>query len=92
MMVEARKYWVSDCFSLFLRGIPMWKTTHFFCCLFQEGWGWVRNNIICFLVLRLPDTPKNFPVFWKLFLQHLKKERKACQDGRHEARRIIGFE
>ncbi|HEA65172.1 MAG TPA: hypothetical protein ENI02_03430 [Candidatus Aminicenantes bacterium] len=60
--------------------------------LFKDG-GWiVRENVICFLVLRLPDFPKNILVFWKLFSQPLKKERKARQDGGLEARRIIGFE
>jgi len=60
-------------------------------CLFQDGGKNVRENIICFLILRLPDIPKNIRVFWKLFLQHLKKERKAHQDGGLEARRIIRF-
>jgi hypothetical protein len=49
-------------------------------------------NIICFLILRLPAIPKNIPVFWKLFLQHLKKERKAHQDDGLEAMRTTGFE
>ncbi len=44
------------------------------------------------MILRLPDAPKNIRVFWKLFPQHLKKERKAHQDDGHEARRTIRFE
>ncbi len=39
MMIQPRQYWLTDYFSLFLRGIPMWKTTHFSCCLFQYGGG-----------------------------------------------------
>ncbi len=41
-------------------------------------------SIICFQLLRLPDTPKNVRVFWKLFLQHLKTEIITCQEGRAE--------
>jgi len=42
--------------------------------------------------LRLPDTPKNIRVFWKLFTQHLKTESIAHQDDGLEAGRTIGFE
>ena len=91
MIVQHRQYWLTDYLSLFLRGIPVWKITQFSCCLFQDGWGGVWENIICFMILRLPDAPKNIRVFWKLFPQHLKKERKAHQDDGHEARRTIRF-
>ena len=37
MVVQTEKYWVSDYLSLFLRGIPMWKTTHFHFYLFKDG-------------------------------------------------------
>ncbi len=53
----------------------MWKTTSFSHSLFQDGGGGVRENIICFLILRHPDIPKNVPVFWKLF-----SHRSANQD------------
>jgi len=39
MMVEPRQYWLTDYFSLMLRGIHMWKTTHFYCFCFQDGGG-----------------------------------------------------
>ena len=64
----------------------------FSCYLFQDGGGIVRENIICFLILRLPDTPKTSVFFWKLFLQHLKTESIACQENRREAGRTISFE
>jgi len=58
-----------------------------------SGKPFVRKNIIYFMILRLPDFPKKRPCFfWKLFSQPLKKERKACQDGRREARRTNRFE
>ena len=33
-----------------------------------------RENVICFLILRLPDLPKNIRVFWKLFCSTLKQK------------------
>ncbi len=57
------KHWVSDYLSLFLLGIPVKKTTHFLAVFFQDCGGGVKNNIICFLILRLPDLPKNIRVF-----------------------------
>ena len=90
--LQLRQYWLTDYFSLFLLGIPIWKTIPLSCCLFQDGGGiGLVYNIICFLVLRLPDTPKNLRVFWKLLFQHLKTEIITCQEGRYEARRIIRF-
>ena len=50
------------------------------------------ENIICFLILRLPDLPKNVRVFWKLFFQPLKTEMIAPHDGGRKAERIIRFE
>ncbi|HEA64886.1 MAG TPA: hypothetical protein ENI02_01950 [Candidatus Aminicenantes bacterium] len=58
-------------------------------CLFQDGGGCVRENVICFLILRFPDIPKNLRVFLEAILQHLFKPRQACQEGRLEARRRI---
>ena len=43
------------------------------------------------MILRLPNLPKNISVFLVAILQHLKTERIACQEGRLEARRPIGF-
>ena len=48
-------------------------------CLFQDGGGIVRENVICFLILRLPAFPKNIPVFWKLFCSTLKKKEKPIR-------------
>ncbi len=62
MIVEARKYWESDYFSLFLRGIPVWKTSSFL-AVFSNMAGGDSENVICFLILRLVDLPKNVPVF-----------------------------
>ena len=76
MMMQTGKYWVTDNLSLFLRGIPMGKTTHFSCCLFQVGGG-VSENGNCFLILRLPDASKNIPVFLEAIFQHLKKRKKS---------------
>jgi len=73
-MVQPREYRIADYSSFFLRGIPVWKTSSFSCYLFQDWGGILEKNIICFLILRLPDFPKNVLVFWKLFSQHLKTE------------------
>jgi len=43
------------------------KTTHFYFYLFEDGGGAFKKKVICFLILRLPNTPKNVRVFWKLF-------------------------
>ena len=64
-----------------------WENNSFFLFPFSRWRGGVRENVICFVILRLPDIPKNIPVFWKLFLQHLKTEIIAGQEGRREARR-----
>ncbi len=57
-------------------------------------WGEIswEYNIICFLILRLPDLPKNIRVFWKLFSQPLKTEIIAHLDDGLEAGRTICFE
>ncbi len=67
MMMQTGEYWLTDNRSLFLRRIPVWKAIPFSCYLFQDGGriGWAYN-IIYFQILRLPDLPKNIPVFWKL--------------------------
>jgi len=39
MMLKTEKRWLSDYLSLFLRRIPVWKTIHFSCYLFQDGGG-----------------------------------------------------
>ncbi len=75
------------CYSVKNRG-----KSPIFLTIFFKMVGGVRKNVICFLILRLPDSPKNIPVFWKLFLQHLKTESITCQEGRYEARRTIRFE
>ncbi len=49
----------------------------------------VRENVICFLILRLPDFPKTSVFFLEVIFSSLYKPREACQDGRLEARQII---
>ncbi len=90
MMVQTGKYWVSGYLSLFLRGICIWKPSISIAFVFKMGGG-VRENVICFLIVRLPDAPKNIRVFWKLFVQHLKTEIVAHHDGGLEARRTSCF-
>ena len=72
--------------------LMQWQTIYFNCFRFQDGGGIFEKNVICFLILRFPDIPKNVPVFWKLFLQHLKTEIIAHQDDGLEAGWTIGFE
>ncbi len=54
--------------------------------------GGVRENVICFLGLRLPDIPKNVPVFLEDICATLCKTRQARQDGGLEARWTNCFE
>ncbi len=56
------------------------KTTHFSYYLFQDDWGiGLAYNIICFLILRLPDLPKNILVFWKLFFHRSTNQDKPAR-------------
>jgi len=75
------------CYSVKNRG----KQPIFLAVFFNMA-GVFEKNVICFLGLRLPYILKNVSVFWKLFLQNLKTERIAHQDGGHEAGRTICFE
>ncbi len=53
----------------------------FSCCLFQDGGGnqLIIYNVICFLILRHQDIPKNVRVFWKLFFHRSTNQDKPAR-------------
>ena len=52
----------------------------FLAVFFKMGGGiGLAYNIICFLILRLPDAPKNVRVFWKLFFHRSTNQDKPAR-------------
>ena len=64
MMMQTGKYCLTDNLSLVFVGYPRVGNSFFFFLSFSKWGGIIQAyNIICFLILRLPNSPKNFHVF-----------------------------